>query len=167
MIPASFDIARLHAAYREGLAPVEAIRDAFRRIRGAQDGIFLSLVPEDEAVSAAERLGAFDPVAKPLWGLPFAVKDNIDLAGLPTTAACPDFAYVPQASAAAVERLVAAVPVRLDGGLPLGVQIIAAPWREDVALRIARALERDGVARAPVASLEGVARGDQRSRGRG
>jgi aspartyl-tRNA(Asn)/glutamyl-tRNA(Gln) amidotransferase subunit A len=47
---------------------------------------------------------------------------------------------------------VAAVPVWLDDGLPLGVQIIAAPWREDVALRIARVLERDGVARAPVAT---------------
>ncbi|MFT8243161.1 AtzE family amidohydrolase [Roseomonas sp. BN140053] len=48
---------------------------------------------------------------------------------------------------------VAAVPVWLDGGLPLGVQVIAAPWREDVALRVARQLERDGVARAPVAAL--------------
>jgi aspartyl-tRNA(Asn)/glutamyl-tRNA(Gln) amidotransferase subunit A len=56
---------------------------------------------------------------------------------------------------------VAAVPVWLDDGLPLGVQIIAAPWREDVALRIARALEREGVARAPVADLEEAPHGDQ------
>ncbi|MBV9077589.1 MAG: AtzE family amidohydrolase, partial [Methylobacteriaceae bacterium] len=55
---------------------------------------------------------------------------------------------------------VAAVPVWLDDGLPLGVQVIAAPWREDVALRIAHMLERDGISRAPVASLEKVARGD-------
>ncbi|KQP72853.1 amidase [Methylobacterium sp. Leaf113] len=48
---------------------------------------------------------------------------------------------------------VVAVPVRLDAGLPLGVQVIAAPWREDVALRIAYHLERAGVARAPVANL--------------
>ncbi|HYF54271.1 MAG TPA: allophanate hydrolase, partial [Salinarimonas sp.] len=48
------------------------------------------------------------PVGKPLYGLPFAVKDNIDVAGLPTTAACPDFAHVAGASAPAVERLVAA-----------------------------------------------------------
>ena len=49
---------------------------------------------------------------------------------------------------------VAAVPVRLDDGLPLGVQVIAAPWREDVALRVAHHLEREGFSRAPVAVLE-------------
>lgn len=43
---------------------------------------------------------------------------------------------------------VAAVPIPLSP-LPIGVQIIAAPWREDVALRIAHALERAGVAAAP------------------
>ncbi|MDO9427327.1 MAG: AtzE family amidohydrolase [Methylobacterium sp.] len=48
---------------------------------------------------------------------------------------------------------VVAAPVRPDAGLPLGVQIIAAPWREDLALRVARHLERAGVARAPVATL--------------
>ena len=46
---------------------------------------------------------------------------------------------------------VAAVPVWLDDGLPLGVQVIAAPWREDLALRVARALEAAGVARSPMA----------------
>nr|WP_238281743.1 AtzE family amidohydrolase [Methylobacterium goesingense] len=48
---------------------------------------------------------------------------------------------------------VVAVPVRLDDGLPLGVQVIAAPWREDLALRVAYQLERDGIVRAPVANL--------------
>ncbi|MGU3403659.1 AtzE family amidohydrolase [Methylobacterium brachiatum] len=46
-----------------------------------------------------------------------------------------------------------AVPVWLDAGLPLGVQVIAAPWREDLALRVARQLERDGICTAPVAEL--------------
>jgi aspartyl-tRNA(Asn)/glutamyl-tRNA(Gln) amidotransferase subunit A len=49
---------------------------------------------------------------------------------------------------------VATVPLWLDAGLPLGVQIVGAPWREDVVLRVARALERMGVVRAPVAKLE-------------
>ncbi|HXL68152.1 MAG TPA: AtzE family amidohydrolase [Xanthobacteraceae bacterium] len=48
---------------------------------------------------------------------------------------------------------VAAVPVWLDKGLPMGVQVIAPPWREDLALRVAYALERDGVSAAPVAAL--------------
>jgi AtzE family amidohydrolase len=48
---------------------------------------------------------------------------------------------------------VVAVPVRLDDGLPLGVQVIAAPWREAYALRVAHQLERDGIVRAPVANL--------------
>ncbi|KNY23401.1 AtzE family amidohydrolase [Methylobacterium sp. ARG-1] len=48
---------------------------------------------------------------------------------------------------------VVAVPVRLDAGLPLGVQVIAAPWREDLALRVARQLERDGICTAPMAEL--------------
>jgi aspartyl-tRNA(Asn)/glutamyl-tRNA(Gln) amidotransferase subunit A len=48
---------------------------------------------------------------------------------------------------------VVAVPVWLDNGLPLGVQVIAAPWREDLALRVARVLEKNGVARAPVAKF--------------
>ena len=48
---------------------------------------------------------------------------------------------------------VAVAPVWLDDGLPLGVQIVAAPWREDQVLRVARALERAGIACAPIASL--------------
>lgn len=48
---------------------------------------------------------------------------------------------------------VAAVPVWVDGGLPLGVQVIAASWREDLALRVAHALEKSGIAAAPVAKL--------------
>ncbi len=56
--------------------------------------------PVDRRLEAGESL--------PLAGLTFAVKDNIDLAGLPTTAACPAFAYAPETSATVVERLLAA-----------------------------------------------------------
>src|SRR4051794_21288799 len=41
----------------------------------------------------------------PLWGIPFAVKDNIDVAGVPTTVGCPDFTYVPGETARSVQRL--------------------------------------------------------------
>ncbi|TXM87237.1 allophanate hydrolase, partial [Methylobacterium sp. WL122] len=53
-------------------------------------------------------LGPFDPASKPLWGIPFAVKDNVDVAGMATTAACPDFAYTATETAHAVEKLLAA-----------------------------------------------------------
>src|SRR4030095_5900346 len=46
--------------------------------------------------------------AEPLYGIPFAVKDNIDVAGLPTSCGCPEFAYVADRSAMVVERLEAA-----------------------------------------------------------
>ena len=49
---------------------------------------------------------------------------------------------------------VVVVPLPTEAGLPIGVQIIAPPWREDIALRIARALEADGVATCPLPGLE-------------
>ncbi len=108
-------IAALHRRYAAGLDPAEAVAETYRRIEAADDpGIFISLVPEREAVAAARALGPFDPQSKPLWGVPFAIKDNIDLAGLPTTAACPAYAYRPTVSAPAVARLVAA------GAIPIG-----------------------------------------------
>ena len=61
-----------------------------------------------------DRLADTPPGSLPLWGVPFAVKDNIDVAGMPTTAACPAFAYTPTTSAFAVEQLVAA------GAVPIG-----------------------------------------------
>ena len=53
----------------------------------------------------ATGLGPYDPVEKPLWGIPFAIKDNIDAAGLPTTAACPAWEYAPEQDAFAVGLL--------------------------------------------------------------
>lgn len=54
------------------------------------------------------------PEEQPLYGVPFAMKDNIDLAGVPTTAGCPDYAYTPDRSATVVQRLMAA------GAVPMG-----------------------------------------------
>ena len=100
------DIARLHKFYAEGGAPAEVVAEVYAGIGAAGDpGIFITLVDTASAQAAAKALPPFDPVAFPLWGVPFAVKDNIDVAGMPTTAACPDYAYVPAESAAVVQCL--------------------------------------------------------------
>jgi allophanate hydrolase len=84
------------------------LTEVYRRIAEAGERpVWISLVPEAQAqsrlVDARRRADAGEIL--PLLGVTFAVKDNIDVAGLPTTAACPDFAYVPERSAAVVERL--------------------------------------------------------------
>jgi allophanate hydrolase len=110
----SFEIGALHAAYGSGLSPEAVIDEALRRLAAADDdGIFLHLRPRDALLAEARALGAFDP-ARPLWGIPFAVKDNIDVAGCPTTAACPAFAYHPETDAFVVAAL------RRAGAIPLG-----------------------------------------------
>jgi len=95
--------------YRAGSRdPRRVLEDVYARI--AEQGerpVWISLQPFERALAAlevAERRGR----DAPLFGVPFAVKDNIDVAGLPTTAACPEFSYVPAVNAQAVERLVLA-----------------------------------------------------------
>lgn len=108
-MPSFPTITTLHSAYASGLDPREVIVETYRRLVALDDpGIFITLVPEAAASAAAAALGAFNPAAKPLWGVPFAVKDNIDVAGLPTTAACPAFAFRPAETAPAIARLLAA-----------------------------------------------------------
>ncbi|MEZ5650051.1 MAG: allophanate hydrolase [Burkholderiaceae bacterium] len=104
-----FTIETLHQAYADGTTAAEVVDEVFARIaRVADPGIFIALHPRAALHEQIASLGPFDPVAKPLWGIPFAVKDNIDVAGLPTTAACPAFAYEPREDAAAVALLRAA-----------------------------------------------------------
>ena len=104
-----FDIGSLHAAYAAGVTVAAIIDAVHERIAAADDpGIFIHLAGKAEMLAQAQKLGPFDPVAKPLWGVPFAVKDNIDVAGMPTTAACAEYAYVPDKDATVVARLKAA-----------------------------------------------------------
>ena len=103
-----FDLTRLRAAYAAGLSPREVIEAVLARLAASgDDGIFLHVADKAALLAQAEALGRFDP-ALPLWGVPFAVKDNIDVAGMPTTAACPEFAYRPELDATVVARLRAA-----------------------------------------------------------
>ena len=96
----------MHSTLRD---PVAAVRAAYAKLRAQDDSaIFISLKDEAQAVAEAEALRAAGPADRPLYGLTFAVKDNIDVAGLDTTAACPAFAYRPDQSAEVVRRLEAA-----------------------------------------------------------
>jgi allophanate hydrolase len=70
--------------------------------------LWIHRVPNDDLLQQAAALESEGPQDRPLWGTPVAIKDNIDVAGLPTTAACPAYAYTPTADAIAVARLRAA-----------------------------------------------------------
>ncbi|MGJ4958981.1 allophanate hydrolase [Bradyrhizobium sp. HKCCYLRH2015] len=102
-------IAEIVAAHRAGLTkPSDTIARCYARIRAHNDpAIFISLRGEKDALAEAETLADKDR-SLPLYGVPVAVKDNIDVAGLPTTAACPAFAYTPSRDSTAVARLRAA-----------------------------------------------------------
>jgi allophanate hydrolase len=71
----------------------------------ADPAIWITRVPDDDVLARARALEAEGVRGRPLWGLTLAVKDNIDAGGLPTTAACPDYAMTPAVSAPSVQRL--------------------------------------------------------------
>jgi allophanate hydrolase len=101
----SFTLSSLHEAYEQGRSPLEVIEEVYRRIEAINDpGIFIYQFDKSEVLAAASALGKFDP-EKPLWGIPFAIKDNIDAEGKPTTAACPDYAYTAKEDAFIVRQL--------------------------------------------------------------
>src|SRR5271166_2205606 len=99
-------LATLLAAHAKGKAVKATIDETYDRVDRHNDrALFIALRPRAEALAIAGRVQAAGPEGKPLYGVPFVVKDNIDVAGLPTTAACPAFAYRPEKSAFVVERL--------------------------------------------------------------
>ncbi|TMJ03932.1 MAG: allophanate hydrolase [Alphaproteobacteria bacterium] len=105
-------IAAFVEAHRSGTSPEETVAHCYQRIRAHNDpAIFITL--RDEAEVRAEAL-ALGNSSLPLYGVPFAVKDNLDVAGMPTTAACPAFAYTAKADATCIRRL------RAAGAIPIG-----------------------------------------------
>jgi len=110
----SFDLASLQAAWRSGTTVREVIAEALARCRADTHHAFIRVLSDAEVAPLVARLDGVDPASLPLFGVPFVIKDNIDLAGIPTTAGCPEFAYTPTESAFLIQQLIAA------GAVPVG-----------------------------------------------
>src|ERR1700736_3210967 len=101
----AFTIRTLQKGYRKKeFSPVDVVREVYQRIERSSDNpIWIHLIPQSNALRSAEMLA--NDTDKSLYGIPFAVKDNIDVADIPTTAGCPAFSYVPKVTATVVQRL--------------------------------------------------------------
>ncbi len=103
-------VAEFLDAYRAGAAkPADMVARCYARIRAHDDpAMFIALRDEGDVTREAQALDRDGDKTLPLYGIPVAVKDNIDVAGMPTTAACPAYAYRPDRDATAVAKLRAA-----------------------------------------------------------
>lgn len=103
-------VAEILDAYRSRtITPADIVARSFERIRAHNDSaVFIALRAEEDVLAEAKALARDGDMARPLFGIPVAVKDNIDVSCLPTTAGCPVFKYRPGKDATAVARLRAA-----------------------------------------------------------
>ncbi|MDE1172223.1 MAG: allophanate hydrolase [Parvibaculaceae bacterium] len=112
MTTTSLALPELRTRYAEGISVEQVMTGLLARIDAYEDGaVWIARVSPEKLLERARALDTLPHVEKvklALFGVPFAVKDNIDVAGLPTTAACPAFAYRPERSATVIERLEAA-----------------------------------------------------------
>lgn len=115
-IPPALTIGGLRAKYAAGeTTPEQVAREIVWRTQEDEDYRIWIIPPSMERIQPyLDRLAGLDPASAPLWGIPFAIKDNIDLAGVPTTAGCEAYAYTPVEHATVVQRLVDA------GAIPVG-----------------------------------------------
>jgi allophanate hydrolase len=112
----NLQISHLRNLYLSGtLTPTDLVKQLDAEI-GNEDSrnIWIRRLTLDEVLSYAKNLEGKSIADLPLYGVPFAIKDNIDLAGIPTTAACPEYAYTPTKSATVVQKLIDA------GAIPIG-----------------------------------------------
>lgn len=106
MEPLRLDLTSLQAAYDSGETPVSVLSRVCSRLEEtALNPVWISLVPRETILARAAEVARGDRAGLPLYGVPFAVKDNMDVAGMETTAACPAYAYTAQTTAEVVLRL--------------------------------------------------------------
>lgn len=103
----SFDLSRLRRGYLAGqITPSKVVEAVLERMaQRGDDKVWIDRIPRAQLLARAAELETHNPADLPLYGVPFAIKDNIDVAGRPTTAACAEYAYTPQSNAAVVQRL--------------------------------------------------------------
>jgi allophanate hydrolase len=111
----SLTLEALSRAYRAGtLTPSQLVEQLItERARHTAHNVWISTVDDAGLRERARLLDSVDPASLPLYGIPFAIKDNIDLAGLPTTAGCPAYSYLPGVSAPVVQALIDAGAIAL------------------------------------------------------
>lgn len=111
----SLDINSLRQHYLAGkLHPLDVMEDILSRIGDDPHRVWIHRLPLAQIRDYVLALQDKDPADLPLYGIPFAIKDNIDLAGAPTTAGCAEYAYYPKWHASVVQRLIDA------GAIPIG-----------------------------------------------
>tara|TARA_R110000824_G_scaffold118960_2_gene271605 strand:- start:228516 stop:230327 length:1812 start_codon:yes stop_codon:yes gene_type:complete len=108
----SLSLVSLRTAYADGVRVEDVVNEVLRRMDAYEDkAVWIARADRDNLLARARELDAMSPEVRcrqPLFGTVFAVKDNIDVAGLPTSAACPAYSYHPVESAEVVKHLVAA-----------------------------------------------------------
>ena len=103
----SLDLTTLRAAYlQHRLTPAQLVEEIIARTSDDPNRVWIERLSEQALRERAAELGGQDPAKLPLYGIPFAIKDNIDLAGVPTTAGCREYAYTPSRNAFVVDRLI-------------------------------------------------------------
>ena len=113
--PQKLTIKWIKQAYKNGdLTPEMLVEEIIKRSNEKEDYNVWITEPNTDLINPYIEQLANKPKDLPLWGIPFAIKDNIDLKGVPTTAACPVYGYVPKESATVVQKLIDA------GAIPIG-----------------------------------------------
>jgi len=126
----SLDLSALRASYAAGtLTPTALVEEIYRRLEAHADpAIWIHRLSRDELLAYARQVEARGLASQPLYGVPFAIKDNIDLAGVPTTAGWSLLTY-------RLSRPLSSNVCSMPGRFPLGKPIsISSPpaWSEYV-----------------------------------